>query len=336
MDELRSDRKKHKRKSWKKPVLLIFLLLLILVIAIGIYAAFHGYQAAKEAYNGLDRPDETSALRDKPVTIGEDPISLLLMGVETYASNGKNGRADTLAVVTLNPKTNKMTITSVPRDTRVNLPVEAVGQYAGYHKINSAYTYGSLTGYGSNKLTVEAVENTLNIPIDEYVAVNFRGFRNIVNALGGVTLDIKEGFWEKNIFNNDKRIYFKEGKTTLNGEEALAFVRMRKRNVNSVYPRDARQRQFIQAAVDKAISFRTLFNLRKISDILGKNVQTSLRPKEIFNLMKTYASLDSTEIQTIEIKGSDQRLNGSLYFIPSEAGLNEATSKLKQSLHISN
>ncbi|GAA0597976.1 polyisoprenyl-teichoic acid--peptidoglycan teichoic acid transferase TagV [Virgibacillus siamensis] len=334
MVETRSNSTRHKRKSWKKPVLLIILLLLLLLTVIVIYAAFQGYQAAEEAYHGLDRPGEKSALRNKSATIGEDPISLLLMGVETYATHGQNGRADTLVVVTLNPETNEMTMTSVPRDTRVNLPAEAVGQYAGYHKINAAYTYGSISGYGNNKLTVEAVEDTLNIPIDEYIAVNFKGFRNIVDALGGVTIDIKEGFWEKNIFNDNKRIYFEEGKTTLNGEEALAFVRMRKRDVNTVYPRDARQRQFIQAAVDKAISIKTLFNLGEISDILGKNVETSLRPKEIFNLVRTYASLDSSKIQTTEIGGSDQRVGGSIYFIPSEQGLNQATSKLRESLNL--
>ncbi|WP_174615952.1 LCP family protein [Virgibacillus ihumii] len=335
MDESRLNRRRHKRKSWKRPVLLIILLLLLLVAVIVIYAAYQGFQAAEEAYNGLDRPGEKSALRNEPVTIGEDPISLLLIGVETYATDGQNGRADTLVVVTLNPETNKMTMTSVPRDTRVNLSAEAVGQYAGFHKINAAYTYGSITGYGGNKLTVEAVEDTLQIPIDEYIAVNFKGFRNIVNALGGVTLNIKKGFWEKNIFNNNKRIYFEEGKTTLNGEEALAFVRMRKRDVNTVYSRDERQRQFIQAAVDKAISVRTLFNLGEISNILGKNVETSLRPMEIFKLMRTYASLDSSQIQTIEVEGSDQRVGGSVYFIPSEEGLNQATGKLRESLGIS-
>ncbi|WP_077324552.1 LCP family protein [Virgibacillus siamensis] len=334
MDESRSGRRNHNRKSWKKPVLLIILLLIILVVAIGIYTVFHGYQAAKEAYNSLDRPGNKSALRDEAVTVGEDPISLLLMGVETYATHGKNGRADTLVVVTLNPKTDQMTMTSVPRDTRVDLPAEAVGQYAGYHKINAAYTFGAISGYGSNKLTVESVEEMLDIPIDGYIAVNFKGFRNIVDALGGVTVDIKKGFWEKNIFNDNKRIYFKEGKTTLNGEEALAFVRMRKRDVNTVYPRDARQRQFIQAAVDKAISVRTLLNLGDISDILGKNTETSLRPKEIFSLMKTYTSLNSKEVKTIEIEGIDQRIGGTLYFIPSEAGLQQATGQLKEALDI--
>src|SRR5699024_3081592 len=95
---------------------------------------------------------------------------------------------------------------------------------------------------------VETAEDLLGIPINEYATVDFDGFRDIVDALGGVNIDIKKGFWEENIYNNNKRIDFQAGPANLNGEEALAFVRMRKRAVNSEYPREERQRQFIQAA----------------------------------------------------------------------------------------
>nr|GGG87506.1 hypothetical protein GCM10011398_36710 [Virgibacillus oceani] len=297
--------------------------------------AFHTYKAAKESYEGIGRPGEKSKLRNEAVTIGEDPISILLMGIENYSTNGKNGRADTQIVVTLNPQTNKMTMTSVPRDTRIMLPEEGAGQYAGYHKINAAYTFGSITGYGGKKLTIEMVEELLDIPIDEYIAVDFEGFRDIVDALGGVTVDIKEGFWEKNIYNNDKRIYFEEGPRKLNGEEALAFVRMRKRDVNTIYPRDERQRQFIQAAISEAISVGTIFKVGEISDILGKNVETSLKPSEIYALQQAYSSIDASKIKTLEIEGSNQMINGKSFFIPTDEGLSDISDKLRQQLDLS-
>lgn len=333
VSELRSERKKQKKfKTWKKRILLSILFLLILVIGIGSYLLFHTYHAANNSYNGLERQGEKSELRNEAVTIGEDPISILLMGIENYSTGGENGRADTQIVVTLNPETYKMTMTTVPRDTRVELPAEGAGQYAGFHKINSAYTYGSITGYGGNKLTVKTIENLLDIPIDEYIAVDFKGFRDIVNALDGVTVDIKKGFWEKNIYKNDKRIYFTEGTTKLNGEEALAFVRMRKRAVNTEYSRDERQRQFIRAAISQAISVGTLFKVEEISDILGTNVETSLRPSEIYALQKAYSSIDTSAIETFKIDGSDQRINGLAYFVPAEEGLAEVTRKLEQEL----
>ncbi|MBP1948124.1 LCP family protein [Virgibacillus litoralis] len=337
MQDLRLERRKLKRsKIRKKRLLYSVIFLIVIIIGIGIYLLLQTYNAANESYNELDRPGGKSELRNDTVTIGEDPISILLLGIENYSSGGKNGRADTQIVVTLNPDTNKMTMTSIPRDTRVNLPAEAVGrEHAGFHKINAAYTYASLSGYGATKLTVETAENLLDIPIDEYAAVDFEGFRDIVNALGGVTIDIKKGFWEKNIYNNDKRIYFTEGTTKLSGEEALAFVRMRKRAVNNSYPRDERQRQFIKAAISEAISVGTIFRIGEITDILGKHVKTSLKPAEIYALEKEYSSIETAAIETFEIDGSNQRVNGVSYFIPTDQDLAKISKKLKQELGIS-
>ncbi|MGP4108208.1 LCP family protein [Virgibacillus sp. L01] len=337
MQDLRLERRKQeKSKKRKKRVLYSVLFLIIIIIGVGGYLFLQTFNAAKDSYNGLDRPGGKSELRNDTVTIGEDPISILLMGIENYSTGGKNGRSDTQIVVTLNPDTNKMTMTSIPRDTRVNLPAEAVGQeHAGFHKINAAYTYASLSGYGASKLTVETVEDLLDIPIDEYAAVDFEGFRDIVNAIGGVTVDIKKGFWEKNIYNNDKRIYFTKGTSKLSGEEALAFVRMRKRAVNSTYPRDERQRQFIKAAISEAISVGTIFKVGEITDILGEHVKTSLKPAEIYALEKEYSSIDTAAIETFQIEGSNQRVNGLSYFIPSNHGLAEISEKLKQELELS-
>ncbi|SER04760.1 transcriptional attenuator, LytR family [Virgibacillus subterraneus] len=334
MHDLRLERRKQKRsKKRRKQLLYSVIFLIVIIIGIGSYLLLQTYNSAKDSYSGLDRPGGKSELRSDTVKIGEDPISILLMGIENYSSGGKNGRADTQIVVTLNPDTNKMTMTSIPRDTRVDLPTEAVGQEnAGSHKINAAYTYASLSGYSAPKLTVETVENLLDIPIDEYAVANFEGFRDIVNALGGVTVDIKKGFWEKNIYNNDKRIYFTEGTTNLSGEEALAFVRMRKRAVNNTYPRDERQRQFIKAAISEAISVGTIFKVGEITDILGEHVKSSLKPAEIYALEKEYSSIDATAIKTFEISGSNHRVNGISFFIPTDQDLAEISRKLKKEL----
>ncbi|ENH96409.1 LytR family transcriptional regulator [Gracilibacillus halophilus YIM-C55.5] len=335
MAELRTERKKQKKKGkWKKRILYISLLILIAIISIVAYFFFQVYGAAQDSHVDLDRPDGKSEKRTEQVEITNDPISILLMGVENYSSDGINGRADTLIVATLNPDTKEVTMTSVPRDTRVELPAERAGTNAGMHKINASYTFGSISGYGAEKATVETVEEFLDIPIDEYIAVDFEGFRDIVDALGGVQVDIKEGFWEENIFNDNKRIYFEQGSAELNGEEALAFVRMRKRDVNTIYPRDERQRQFIKASLDQAISAGTIFRIDEITDILGEHVTTSLSAKEIYHLQQSYSSIRTSSIKTHNIEGTNQRINGLYYFIPTEEGINVTTERLKQELEL--
>ncbi|WP_186576837.1 LCP family protein [Aquibacillus kalidii] len=333
MNEKRIHRKKN--KSWKKRLLYIFLFFLLVVIGIGAYVFIEAYQAADNSFEDLQRAGDKSELREEKVTIGDDPISILLLGIEDYSSNGKNGRADTQIVVTLNPDTNKMTMTTINRDTRVELT--RVEKYAGFHKINAAYTFGELSGYGGNKHAVEAVEDLLDIPIDKYVAVNFEGFRDIVDVFGGVTIDIKEAFWEKNIYDNNNRIYFEQGPAHLNGEEALAFVRMRKRDVNAIYSREERQRQFIQATIDEAISAGTILKVGEISDVLGKNVQTNLKPKEIYALEQAYSSMDPDSIETLEIEGNPNEYIGKYsYFVPYEESLTEVSQRLKSELGLSN
>ncbi|MDC3415244.1 LCP family protein [Aquibacillus sp. 3ASR75-11] len=331
MKDSRMNRRNSKKpKTWVKRVLFLAILLFLVVISYGGYLAYQAYDAASDSYTDLERPDEKSERRETAVTIGEEPISILLLGIENYTTDGKDGRADTQIVVTLNPKENEMTMTTVPRDTRVEL--SNVEQYSGFHKINAAYTYGSITGYGANKLAIETVEDLLDIPIDKFIAVDFEGFRDIVDALDGVTVDIKEPFWEKNIYNNNQRIYFEKGPKRLNGEESLAFVRMRKRDVNVVYSREERQRQFIRAAIDEAISAGTLFKVGEISDILGKNVDTNLKPREIYTLQKAYSSIDASEIETINIEGTNQMIDGLSYFIPNEGALDTASIQIKQAL----
>ena len=324
----------RRKKKRKKKILYSVLVLLLVIVGIGGYLGYQVYNTAKQSYSELDRDNDISELRESEVDIGEEPISILLLGIENYSSGGKGGRADTQIVLTLDPVSKNVTMTSIPRDTKVEVPIEKVGEeYDGSHKINAAYTYGYLSDYGAKKLAVETVEDLLNIPIDRYVAVDFDGFHDIVDAIGGVEVDVKYPFWEKNYYSND-RIYFDEGIAEMNGEEALAFVRMRKRDINTVYSREERQRQFIKATVDEMKSGDTIFEINKISNVLKNNVETNITPGEILALQREFPSLSSTAIETKEIKGTTSEVSGPSYFIPDLDQLEILKSDLREALNL--
>lgn len=299
----------------------------------GVYAFMKVKSALDNSTVDLERKGNKSQLREEDISVNKDPIAILLLGIENYAKKAESGRADTQIVVVLDPNSKKINLVTIPRDTRVH--IENAGEYSGIHKINSAYTYGDITGYGSVKLQIETIEKFLNIPIDHFVAVNFDGFRDIVDTLGGVTIDIKKSFWEKNIYTNSK-ITFKTGEAHLNGEESLAFVRMRKRDVSSIYSRDERQRQFLKAIIDQSISAGTIFKVGQISEILGKNVETDLTAKEIFTLQRQYSKIKSLSLNTIEINGADRTVDGSSYFIPEQNSLIQVSGKLRNILKLKN
>ncbi|ASF40449.1 LytR family transcriptional regulator [Halobacillus halophilus] len=322
----------RKRKRKKKIRRISVFLLMLAVLAGGTF--YYVSQVYTASFQALDR-GEKSDLREEAVNIGDDPISILLMGVEDYSTDGSAGRADTQIVMTLDPKTNQITMTSLPRDTEITLPEEKVGEkYSGEHKLNATYSIGEISGYGSEKLAVETVENYLDIPIDKFATVNFEGFIKVVNLLNGVTVDVKEGFWERSSQNYNKKIEFEEGPTAMNGEEALAFVRMRKREAALTYPREERQRQFIQAAIDEAISAGTIFKAGEIADVIGKNITTNLSPREIYALQKAFSS-ESSDVKSFTIEGENKRLeNGLYYFVPNEESLQDVETKLKQELDL--
>ncbi|WP_397537793.1 LCP family protein [Rummeliibacillus pycnus] len=326
---LKRKRKKYKALRW---IIGTSIVLLLVTISYGAFAFFKVKNALDHSTVNLQRENNRSELREEDVTFSKDPISIMLLGIEDYSSKKKDGRADTQIVLTLDPNTKEMNMVTIPRDTRVK--IENAGEYTGIHKINSAYTYGDITGYGAAKLQVETVEKLLNIPIDHFIAVNFEAFRDVVDALGGVTIDIKEGFWEKNIYDHNKKINFKKGQSHLSGEEALAFVRMRKRSVDVTYSRDERQRQFLEATIDQAMTAGTIFKVGQLSDILGKNIETDLSMNDLYALQKQYSKLKSLSINTIEIKGADQKVDTIDYYIPEKKSLYEVSRTLRSVLKL--
>ncbi len=328
----RMSRRVRSKKKTLKFTLAVAILLFLVISSFGIYTFVKAKNAYDRSQVDLNREGGKSNLREEEITFS-DPFSILLLGVENYSSGDKSGRADTQIVITIDPSTSEIHMVTVPRDTRVN--IENAGEYSGIHKLNAAYNYGAITGYGAIKLQVETVEKFLNIPIDNFVAVNFDGFRDIVDALGGVTIDIKEDFWEENFYDRSK-IEFKKGTAHLNGEESLAFVRMRKLAVNAAYSREERQRQFLAATIDQAMSAGTIFKIGQITDILGDNVETDLTAKQIYALQKQFSKSEDLSIQTIDIKGRDQIIDRTSYYIPEEESLESVSAELRSILKLDN
>nr|WP_309098545.1 LCP family protein [Fredinandcohnia onubensis] len=309
-------KKKRRKKLRLKRVLFVLLILLLIPIGYGVYLATTALNAANESYQELDRGSK-SKLREKEVEIAKDPVSILLMGVEDYSSGGNGGRTDTLLVATLNPKNHSMKLLSIPRDTLVYIPNK------GYKdKINHAY------GSGEEESTIETVEEFLDIPIDYYATINFNGFKTIIDEIGGVTVDVPFDFWEKSDEPGQRRLYFEEGKMKLNGEEALAYARMRKRDPRGDFGRNDRQKQIIGAVVDRITSPNMLLKLDDVAKAVGKNVETNLTVSQGLSLQKAYQNFSSSNIDKLSIQGYDEYMDNVYYFHPDDENLDE----LKQSL----
>jgi polyisoprenyl-teichoic acid--peptidoglycan teichoic acid transferase len=313
----------RKKKKKKKLRLFISLILLVILVGVGIgfYVTFQAYQAANKTYDELDR-GEKSDLREEVVTISKDPISILLMGVEDYTTGGTNGRSDTLMVATFNPNDEKLKLLSIPRDSYVDIPGE------GMSKINHSFAWGG------KELTIQTVENLLNIPIDYYATVNFDGFKNIVDTLGGITVDVPFDFKQNSDDRKAEKLEFYEGEMELDGRYALAYARMRLEDPRGDIGRNERQQQVIEAIIQEMASVSTITKIDDLATDLSDNIETNLKFKDGLNFLKKYHNFRTSNIDNLTFDGvSDYLGNVSYYFIDEES-LNEIQHELRVHLEL--
>ena len=288
----------------------------VLVIAGGVYA-YTVYSNVSNALNTVHKPldRDKSDKRDKKVEIADNkPISILLMGVD-QEDNG-TGRSDSLMLFTLNPQKKSMKITSIPRDSYT----EIVGK-GKKDKINHAYAFGGID------MSVKTVENFLNVPVDHYIEVNMAGFRDIVDAVGGVDVNNDLEFTSRDQ-------HFAKGNIHLNGETALKYTRMRYEDPRGDFGRQMRQRQVIQAVIKKGASVSSLASYGDVLKAIEKNVKTSLTQDQMFDMQKNYKDcMENSE--EIQIPGDGHKAaDGIWYYYVPDAAKQDITNKLRSHLEV--
>lgn len=302
-----------KKKKWLR-ITGIFLLLLL--IGTGIYG-FSVYKSFTSAIDTMHEPvvRENSDKRTEEVTLKEkEPFSVLMLGVDER--EGDKGRSDTLIVLTVNPKNNSVKMLSIPRDTRT----EIVGK-GRQDKINHAYAYGGV------EMAMDTVENFLDIPIDYYIQINMEGFEDIVDAVGGVTV------------NNDFAFTldganFPVGELSLDGDKALKFSRMRYEDPRGDYGRQIRQREVIQSVVDSGVSISSLTKYSKIFEALGNNIKTNLTFDEMIDIQKNYQTTAAKIEQMEPLTGEGTMINSVYYILVSDEEKQRVQTELKSQLEI--
>ncbi|RNA67747.1 LCP family protein [Alteribacter keqinensis] len=292
---------------------------LILFVILGSVAGY-GYYMYSSVQNTVDNQmhvtvdREKSEKRELEVDIeDQEPLSFLLMGVDTGGSRTDRGRTDTLMVVTVNPADESMKMMSIPRDTRTEMFGRGVDD-----KINHAYAFGG------PEMAMASVENFLDIPIDYFMTVNMDGFKDIVDALGGVTVDnsfaFKQGSYE-----------FEQGQIDLDGSQALEYSRMRKSDPRGDLGRNERQREIVDAIIKEGAQFSSITKAGEILDALGNNISTDLNFDKMVKIQSNYRDARHNS-ETLEIAGSGSRIDGIWYYIVDENERQRVSGELRAHL----
>lgn len=225
----------------------------------------------------------------------DEPFTMLIMGVDSENDGLKANQAfngDTLIMVTFNPKTLTATMFSIPRDMYV--PIACNGNK--YAKINSSAAYGS-------SCVINTVQNLTGITVDYYLKMNFKGVVDLVDALGGVTVDVEEPDFNINAgvdckgmvceqnslrhFGNEM-VYVPTGVQTINGEQALAYARNRHQYAISDIARNQHQQDIIEAIAQKAKTLRSVKDFENLLDAVSRNLETNMTPEQIMSFYNVF------------------------------------------------
>lgn len=296
---------KRKSKKLFKRIILTLVCSIVLLIAIGAIYFFGVLGSAKRAASSSFAPLKTTEnVNTAKNNLGQKkPFSLLIMGVDSRDQN-LSGRSDTMIVATVNPKKG-ITLVSIPRDTYV--------QGTSINKINSAYADGGAAN------AISHVNSLLNIKLQHYITINFDGLVELVNEVGGISVNSELDFTSSHTTQaqGNQNYHFSKGLNHLNGEQALAYSRERYNDPNGDYGRQMRQQQVIEALLKKLETAKTLTNYHTIFNVLSANVKTDFSWDSLNLLFKNYhQALGQTQSTTL--KGSGQTINGLSYQIVAQ------------------
>ncbi|MFZ4450519.1 LCP family protein [Salibacterium aidingense] len=286
-----------------KTALAIFITVLLTIILAGAGYAYYLYDSASEHVQEMNQKYTKEIGEHHSPSSLTGPVSFLLVGIGDRP--GEQGLADTIIGASVNPEDESMLLFNIPRDTKVDIPGH------GGDKINHSYSYGG------TKLLKETAENQLNYSFDFVVEADMEGFTKIVDVLGGVEVNNPFAFSQDNI-DHSRTFHFEKGVQSLNGEEALQYVRMRKNDPRGDLGRNERQREVLASLLKEGRSMEHLLQSQEILSILQEHVKTNVTMKDLRTLFTSYRSaLDY--IRTFELEGENiMEEQVSYYRVPSK------------------
>ncbi|KOS26936.1 LytR family transcriptional regulator [Bacillus anthracis] len=338
MENHSSSRERKYKRKYKKTTIISSLLAVLLFggVGYGAYVYMKTSNLVQKSNVNLAR-GEKSNLREKAVKPITNNVSILIMGVDESEVREKEYdeaiRTDALLLATINKDDKTVKLVSIPRDTYTYIPVEKKKD-----KITHAHVYGFVKKGkdGGPQASMDTVEKLLNVPVDYYVKFNFKSFTKIVDALGGIEVDVPVEFTEQNSKDEADAIHLKKGLQKLNGEEALALARTR--HIDSDAMRGQRQQLVIEAILKKLKSVGSITKLEKIIEEINGQFKTNLTMDDMLSFYKYGAN---SSIEKIQIQGDDLYLpngpNGQrvYYYNPNKKDLQSLSNTLRTHLGLS-
>ena len=267
--------------------------------------------------------------------VGKDRINILVMGLDRRPREGQSpSRSDTMFVLTVDPQTKTAGILGIPRDLYVDIPDGDGGYFED--RINTALVYGEVNDYkgGGQQLAIDTVEHNLGVKIGHYVIIDFEGFKEVIDALGGIDVDVPTYVsdptysWTELPGDYDPQ-EFEPGLQHMDGETALAYARIRQNSDD--LDRIQRQQRIIFAVMDKALSLNVLRNALELWNKYKDAIDTDINDIQLAGFAKLAADISPEKISALSLGPATtpwMTPQGASVLLPSAEGIERIVQAL--------
>lgn len=279
----------------------------------------------------ISLPMITSPLALIPDWGGSERVNILVLGVDQRddeRSIGLPTRSDTLMIASLDPEQRTAALISFPRDLWVAIPG------FGEERINAAYRIGELRRVegGGAALAAQTIDRNFGLRASYFVLVDFRGFEDIIDGVGGVVIDVPRPLKDDEYPTYDyglERVYFMPGPQHMNGATALKYARTR--HSDSDFARMTRQQQVLMSLRDRALRLNMVAQMPSLMDQGMKAIQTNLSPTEILSLAKLASQIETSAMSNLVVEGnlvtSFRGIGGAALLAPRRAEIQSAVQR---------
>ena len=271
----------------------------ILTIAL-VYFTSNAYLNRLQDKKNITNYGEEASYKNKNQKVDKE-ILVLLVGVDESQNkeNPEPTRTDTIMLCKINYETGEINLLSIPRDSRIKVRDE-------FTKANHAHSYGGI------ELTLQTLRDFLGLDIDYYAEINYEAVVNIVNAMGGLEYDVPKG-----IHIDEGKYHFSPGKTKMNGEEVLYYLRTRKIYDNGDLGRVSAQQNFLKEVVNEIVKKSDSINMTEFVQTYLSYVKTNVPLKTIVDFASNMSEFSSDKFKTYTVPGIPEYIDEVSYYIPN-------------------
>ncbi|MFC5448109.1 LCP family protein [Paenibacillus aestuarii] len=310
-----------------------------LILASASIYAIYLYNKMNDTIDRIAAPAASSPTGTKPLQTGavanltpvtkpmfDKPLTFLLTAVDERAGSEGSLNTDVMMLFSVDPTTRQATVVSIPRDLEVT--AEQSG-FSDSHKVNYFYAYY----YNQSKDTAlsetkKLFSNLYNVPIDYMAVINFDGFRQLIDSLGGMTIDVDMDMKYEDV-SDGTNIHLSKGVQHLNGKQVLDFIRYRKSNLgtaeSSDLVRNEREQQVLNQLLDQLTSLNGVSAWGKVLDIAGNSVKSDIPADDLRTMTLAYKTLKPQEVNYIHLDGEWE----SPYVVVKQEDLDQAFAALR-------